>query len=242
MAQFGQIARQTLALLHVGAGGGQFVLLALHRGQSGQFRHMGQQQIAILRRLEQTRARRAQRILAPAPTVPGRSHSPGIDPRRPPHIAVEQGAMPTRIDQAAIVMLAVDFHKKGRNVAQQRHADRAIIDIGLRSAIGLQLTPQDQRLARLDLHPRIAQRIGHHRSQRLWLKAGRHAGHAFARTDQPQIGPRAQHQPQRIEQDRLARARFAGQHAKASGKIEVKRLDQHDVADGECGQHVRALF
>ncbi len=40
-----------------------------------------------------------------------------------------------------------------------------------------------------------------------------------------------------IEQDRFAGAGLAGQHAEARPEFEIERFDQHDVADGEAGQH-----
>ena len=40
-----------------------------------------------------------------------------------------------------------------------------------------------------------------------------------------------------IEQDRLARAGLAGEHAEPRPERQVERFDQHDVADGELGQH-----
>ena len=68
------------------------------------------------------------------------------------------------------------------------------------------------------------------------------AGLIFAAADQPAFGSCAQRQPQRIEQDRFARARLTRQHTEPARKIEIERFDQHHVADGEAGQHVRRLF
>ncbi len=47
----------------------------------------------------------------------------------------------------------------------------------------------------------------------------------------------AQEQRERIEQDRLAGAGLAGQHRKAAGKLEVERLDDDEIADGQEPQH-----
>ena len=44
--------------------------------------------------------------------------------------------------------------------------------------------------------------------------------------------------PERIEQDRLARAGLAGEHAKAGLELELEPLDEHDIVDGELPQHV----
>ena len=66
---------------------------------------------------------------------------------------------------------------------------------------------------------------------------GRDRGRVLARADQPAVGARAQRQAERVEQDRLAGAGLAGQHAKARLELELEPLDQHDVADGELPQH-----
>ena len=52
------------------------------------------------------------------------------------------------------------------------------------------------------------------------------------------VATRAQRQREGIEQDRLARAGFAGEHGKALGKIDVEPVDQDDVADGKSRKHV----
>ena len=74
------------------------------------------------------------------------------------------------------------------------------------------------------------------------FKAGGDAGLIFPGADQAGIGAIPQHQPQRIEQDRLAGPGLASQHTQPPGEIEVERFDQNDIADGEAGQHVRGLF
>ena len=56
---------------------------------------------------------------------------------------------------------------------------------------------------------------------------------------QPGVGARSQRQPERVEQDRFARAGFAGEHAKAGFEVEGERVDQHHVADDELPQHQR---
>ena len=49
-------------------------------------------------------------------------------------------------------------------------------------------------------------------------------------------------QPERVEQDRLARPGLAGEHAKPGFEIEVERLDEDDIADGKLPQHRAALL
>ena len=54
---------------------------------------------------------------------------------------------------------------------------------------------------------------------------------------QPLLGPGAQRQAQRIEQDGFAGAGLAGQHAQARCEIEIEAIDQDDVADGQASEH-----
>ena len=42
---------------------------------------------------------------------------------------------------------------------------------------------------------------------------------------------------QRIDQDRLARAGFAGQYREASVELDIERADDHEVAQGQTPQH-----
>ena len=58
-----------------------------------------------------------------------------------------------------------------------------------------------------------------------------------ARPDQRPIGAGAERQAEGVEQDRLAGAGLAGQHAKAARELQVEPLDQDDVADREADQH-----
>ena len=51
------------------------------------------------------------------------------------------------------------------------------------------------------------------------------------------VAAAAQGQREGVEQDRLAGAGLAGEHGKAVGEIDVEPVDQHDVADGEPGEH-----
>ena len=62
----------------------------------------------------------------------------------------------------------------------------------------------------------------------------------LAGTHQARLGAVAEHQPQGVEQDRLARAGLAGEHAQPRPEGEIERLDQDDITDRERGQHGRA--
>ena len=241
--QFGEIARQPLALLHRRARLGELRLLAGDGRERGQFLEVREQQVLVGRGLRDARARRLERLLGRAPLPPGALDADGVRPAvRNAGITIEQRAVAARIDQAAIVVLAVQLHQERRQLAQQRDADGLVVDECLAAAIDFQLTLEDQRLARLDRDVGVVEQRGDAGRQRGELEARHHARPVLAGAHQPAVGPRAEHQAQRVEQDRLARAGLAGQHAQPAGEVEVQRLDQDDVADGEPGQHVRRAF
>ena len=52
-----------------------------------------------------------------------------------------------------------------------------------------------------------------------------------------QLRPGAEREPEGVEQDRLARAGLAGQHAEPRLELELELFDQHDIVDGELPQH-----
>ncbi len=56
---------------------------------------------------------------------------------------------------------------------------------------------------------------------------------------EPALGTDAERQAERIQQDRLAGAGFAREHAEPWMETEFQPVDQHDVADGEALQHRR---
>ena len=62
---------------------------------------------------------------------------------------------------------------------------------------------------------------------------GGYAQFVFAATDQRGFRPAAQHQPERIEQNRLAGAGFPRQHAETGRKFKIQPVDEHYIADGQ---------
>jgi hypothetical protein len=58
-----------------------------------------------------------------------------------------------------------------------------------------------------------------------------------AMPNQRDVAARTERKRKRIKQDRLAGAGLAGQRSKAFGEVDIKPLDQNDVADGQPGQH-----
>ena len=61
-------------------------------------------------------------------------------------ISVEQGAMAPRVEQPAIVMLAMDLDQSLADLAQQLHAHAGVIDEGAAPAVSPLEAAQDQRV------------------------------------------------------------------------------------------------
>ena len=92
----------------------------------------------------------------------------------------------------------------------------------------------DERLARLALEAVLARADAWAGWSARKVEAGGDHGLRLALADQAAVGAGAEREAERIEQDRLAGAGLAGQHAEAGAEFEVEALDQHDVADGEA--------
>ena len=95
------------------------------------------------------------------------------------------------------------------------------------------------RLARIHLDPLLGEQRMNRMRQRE-RDFGRDRSAIRTAAHKPGIGSRAQCQSQSVQQDGLARARLAGQHAETSFELEFELLDQNDIADCELPQHARA--
>src|SRR5438445_3340519 len=65
----------------------------------------------------------------------------------------------------------------------------------------------------------------------------RHARRFLSRPHQAPFRSGAEGKPERVEQNRLARAGLASEHAEAGLKLEFEPFDKDDVVDGELPQH-----
>ena len=147
------------------------------------------------------------------------------------------------IDQRALVMLAVNFHQRGAHGFQGLHADRLVVDEGAGAPVG-QLHPAQDHLARI-LRTRVVEPVVLENFRgRMCLRYIEYRGdlallHAVAH--QAGIAAPAQRQRESIEQDGFAGAGFAGQHRKATGKLDIEPFDQDDVTDRQTRQHAGSV-
>ena len=154
-------------------------------------------------------------------------------------VSVEQATLDRRVEQPLLLVLAVHLDQQAADLAHQAGADRLVVDEAARATVGADHAAQHQVVLRRDAV------LGEQCLDRIARRGREHGADACLRgapTHQIAVRPAAQRQSQGIEQDRLAGAGLAGQHAKAGLEREVEPLDQDDVADREAGQHWRGAI
>ena len=149
--------------------------------------------------------------------------------------------MRCRVQQPALLALALDLDEAVAEFAQQPDAGRLVVDKGAAAAVGGNQPAQHDRAGEVGADPGLAQdrRAG-------WLSPDREFGDDRGllgpRAHQARIGPLAERQPERIEQDRLAGAGLAGQHAQPGTERQGQAVDQDDVADRQVRAALRGLL
>ncbi len=134
-------------------------------------------------------------------------------------------------------MLAVNLDQEGRDLAEQRGGGGLAVDEAPAAAIGLDLAAHDQRLAGFDLDPRFVQDQRQAAVGGGGLETGGDDRLPRAVADQSAIAAPAQRQPSASSRIDLPAPRLARQDAQATAEIEVQRLDQDDITNGQRGQH-----
>ena len=173
----------------------------------------------------------------PASWPPGVPHTSrrrrhGLTASRQPAEGVEDVAVGRRIDQRAVVVLAVDLDERRADRSQHLHADRLVVDEGARAPVRELDAAQDQVAVDVDIGP--------------WRDRGGPgwpAGRSNTAVTWPACSPcrtrravaaPAEREREGIEQDGLAGARLAREHAEPGRKSKLQPVDQDDVADRSC--------
>ena len=166
----------------------------------------------------------------------GLPHVVGLgDARRLPAQAAEsihQVAMAGRIDQGAVIVLAVNLDQRLSHLAQQLHAHAGVVDEGAAPSVGALDPAQDQGVIGGDAV------LGQEREHRMAVGQVEHRRDlalARAAAYQRSVAAPANSEREGVEQDRLAGAGLAGQHRQALAEFEVEFVDQDDVADRQGG-------
>ena len=144
--------------------------------------------------------------------------------------------MARRLDERALVVLAVDLHDLLRDGAHRLQADRLIVDEGAGAPVGELQAAQDEIAVDRDVlrRRRTARRmIGRE------IEDGGHLALRLAGAHQRSVAAAAERERERVEQNRLAGAGLAGEHRQPRPEGEVEVVDEDDVADRELDEHRR---
>ena len=169
-------------------------------------------------------------ILGGAPRLPGGRHRFRLAAQAAK--GIDEVAVAARVDQRPVVVLAVDLDERPAHLAQELHANGDVVDEGAGAAVGGLDAAQDQR--RIGLQAVIGKEPQHGMIGGEIESRG-HLALAGALPHQRGIAAAADGKGEGIEQDRLAGAGLAGEHAKARAEFEIEPVDQNDVADRQGG-------
>ena len=218
--------------LHQAAAGIQCRLLARFGVQLVQLHH-GMAQIVFFHLRPFERAlRRLKCRPRLGPCAPRRTHPGQIQPGK----GIKKLAMPARVQKTPVIMLAVQFHQRIRQITQHLARDPAIVDPGRLAPVHRVDAAQDQ-LALLGHDPRLGQnRMGG--MKRIQIKDRHNLALRGPCAHQIRPPPPAQHKAQGIQQDRLARPGFAGQHIQPRPKGQRQPIDDQHITNFKRTQHL----
>ncbi len=137
---------------------------------------------------------------------------------------VDEREVRGRIEQALRLVLAVHGRQVRRQVAQQAHGNDRAVGRRASLAVRLQLAPQHELVAVLRQRPLLEER-----ARVLQLEDRLDHGALLARPDEVGRGSLAEHEAERVDQDRLAGARFAGQERQPLAELQLQRGNERDV-------------
>ena len=154
------------------------------------------QPFLVARRRFQLLAGRRERRLGRAPGGVAAGDPGAVDPRE----GVEQRPMAAWVEQAAIVVLAVDLDQQPAQLAQQRNRGRLVVDRRAAAAIRADDALDDHRFAGLDGNVIVGEEVCDGAVPRRLEGGGDHRP-IGTMADQSAIGARADSKAKRIEQD-----------------------------------------
>ena len=139
------------------------------------------------------------------------------------------------VQQAAVVVLAVQFYQDIAQVAQNFSRNPAVIHKSLPPAIGGDGPAQDQIAG----FRRKARRLKHRQGGMAGgqIETRRHLALIGALPHQISPALPAQHEAERIQQDRLAGPGLAGQDVQARRHRQFQPVDDQQIADFKAEQH-----
>ena len=148
--------------------------------------------------------------------------------------SIEQPAVELRIHQSALVVLPMDFYEGRSQHPQGLGAHRRVIDKGTRASVGELDTPQDQLVLRRDTVR--CQELAHRVCWRR-LEYGGDLALPDPVAHQRCIAAGSKRERKGVKQNRFSRAGLARKHREPAGKVDIKTIDQDDIANRQPSQH-----
>ncbi len=148
---------------------------------------------------------------------------------------VEQRALFLGVLERLVRVLAVQVDQLLAQRAELRQRHRVAVDEGPRAALRIEHATH-QHLAVL-VGKRVLGEPGTRVRRVGDVERGRELRPFGAGPDLPHFEAVAEQEPERVEEDRLARTGFAGEHGKPGIELEVERVDEHEVADRQVAEH-----
>ena len=181
--------------------------------------------------------RRLRRRIAPldgrVPFAPRARH--GAAQGREAAEAVDERALHVGRRERLVRVLAVQVDEPLADLVQLRERRGPAVDPGATPALRVERPAQQERAVGRGEVVR-SEPLGDARAI-VHVERGGELGPVGARPELPQLETVAQQQREGVEQDRLARARLAGQHGEAAVELEVERFDDDEIADGQQPEH-----
>ena len=135
---------------------------------------------------------------------------------------VEQLALPALVEEARLLVLAVDLDERADGSASRAAVTAPVVEPRRRAPAGADFARRDQRLRHS-----VEQRLDPRRLGPM--------------PDERRVGARPERQSERIDQQALPGPGLAGQDIQPGLELEPQPLDQREVAHGELQQPPRAV-
>jgi hypothetical protein len=149
-------------------------------------------------------------------------------------VGVEQGELARLRQQRLVFMLAVDLDQPRCEFAQLRQGRRAAVDPGARAAVGAQRASQLAAGAVVEF---LLAQPGERFGRLVEVEFGVQFGARGAVADHAAVGAKARQEPERIDQQRLAGAGFAGNDGHAGAEFEFGGGDNGEILDRQAVEH-----
>ena len=148
---------------------------------------------------------------------------------------VDDDPLPIPVEQQVVLVLAVDVDEVLPELAQKLRGHRTVVDERTGSASRTDHAPHDA-LVRAFLQIPVGEPCPR-RCVRGRLEHAADLGPLRAVSNHVGVGPRPEEQGQRVDHDRLARARLSGKRGHPRRAFELQAVDDRERSNGQVREH-----